>query len=191
MYTSIGLVALAGVLTAPAATDVPTWRSSYGSARQEGGKEGKPLAVVFGSGQQGFDGLSQQGKLSPQTRQLLAEQYIPVYVDAATPAGKELASAFSISRGTGLVISDRSGEVQAFYHDGRLTDDTLAQYLKRYASGNHVVRTTEGTTTQRVSYYPAQSGSVPGQAVRYAPVQRYVPATFGGFGGFGGGGGGC
>ena len=58
MYTSFGLVALASLFLPSSLPEGPAWRLSYSLARQEGQRGGKPLAVVVGSGRQGFDSLS-------------------------------------------------------------------------------------------------------------------------------------
>jgi hypothetical protein len=180
MYTSLGMIALAASLLSSAVPESPTWRLRYDLARQEGREQGKPLAVVIGSGQRGYEDVSEQGKLSGQARQLLAQKYIPVYVDASTAAGQQLAAEFAIE-GTGIVLSDQSGAVQAFSHEGTLDNEVLAGYLQRFAEPGRVVRTTERARSQQVSLYPPQeSYSAPA-----APTYSFAPAYFGGS--FGGG----
>jgi hypothetical protein len=180
MYTSIGMFALAGLFVAPAAREAATWHLRYDLAHRQGQMEGKPLAVVIGSGHRGFDGLSSSGKLPEQARRLLAKHYIPVYVDASLPAGRKLARDFGIKR-TGLVISDSGGELQAFFHDGRLDDDVLTRKLQRYADPARVAQTTEQVYTERYSYYPAQTPAAYQPFVPSAGLQPY-------YGGFSGGG---
>jgi hypothetical protein len=183
MYTSLGMLALAGLFSVSAAPDSLSWRRVYSLAKEEGQRGGKPLAVVIGTGPGGYHGLSGEGKLSPATQRLLARGYVPLYVDAATPAGKKLAEAFGVGSGPGLVISDRTGELQAFRHSGSLTDSVLAEHLERFADPNHVVRTTEQVQNSRVSYYPEGNGSSSGTS--QAPYSSQLIPSFGG--GFGGG----
>jgi hypothetical protein len=182
MYTSLGLVVMAGFFLAPTGQqETPTWRLRYDLARQEGQREGKPLAVVIGTGKRGFEGLSAQGKLSQDARRLLGKHFIPVYVDTSTSAGQKLADAFAIAE-TGLVLSDKSGENQAFYHEGTLADDMLTRQLRRFSNPPRVARTTERLGSVQVSFYPPLDDTTSTQNV---PGQLYVPSYFGG--GFGGG----
>src|SRR5262249_11839992 len=80
-------------------------------------------------------------------------KYIPVFVNTDTDAGKRLARAFEMSSGKGIVISDRTGALQAFWHEGDLSNQNLARYLQRYSDPNLAVRTTEMNPSQPVSYY--------------------------------------
>jgi hypothetical protein len=185
MYTSIVLVALAGS-TAPSAAVPrgPTWLSSYEAAYRQGSQERKPLAVVFGTGSSGWDNLSKDGRFTPEIRELLDAQYVCVYVDTDTSAGKRLASSFEITDGPGLVISDRTGKLQAFRHEGELSNRDLERYLNRFADPDRVVRRTETSTREEIRAYPPSTSSPPSYAPVYAP--SFAPPSFGGFGGFGG-----
>src|SRR5262245_49711850 len=113
MTTSFALVALT-TLVASSQPEGPVWQQDYAQARQIGAAQGKPLAVFVGAGAQGSDKVSQDGKLSPEVLQLLARNYVPVYIDASTPAGQKLAQEFALTTGRGLILSDRTGELQAF-----------------------------------------------------------------------------
>jgi hypothetical protein len=171
MFSSIGLCTLAFcgqtlVLTTPA------WRTDYGEAVQAGKTQGKPLAVFVSSGADGYEQVSRGGPLSPAARALLAKAYVCVYADTTQPVGKRLAEALEIS-GRGLVISDRSGQSQAFHHVGELTDAELTRTLERFASVG-TVRTTETNTTSRASYYPTYStGTAAPAAPAYQPVIQF------------------
>jgi hypothetical protein len=185
MHTSLIALALTGLLAQPVASPEPKWLTDYGLALKEGKAAQKPLAVVIGSGEAGWNRLSKEGKLTDEVRDLLAG-YVCLYVDAGTETGKKLAASFDAPEGVGLVISSRSGDQQAFQHAGTLPNKDLERYLKKYADPNHVVRRTETVATQeaRTSFYPPTQTNPPG----YTP---FFP-SFGGFGGFGGGGrGGC
>ena len=83
-------------------------------------------------------------------------------MDVDKPAGRRLAAAFDIAAAEGLVISDQSGRLQAFRHDGNLADEELHRHLRRYANPDHVVVTTETATLQRVSDYSWASSSYQG-----------------------------
>ncbi len=177
MCTSIVVLALMGFMKAPA-PDSPTWLTDYRTALAVGKEKGKPLAVVFGSGKEGWNQLSKNGTLTPDVLRLLGSEYVCVYVDCGRKANKAVADAFEVSESTGLVISDRTGGLQAFRHEGDLSDARLLQYLERYAERDLVVRTTYTN--------PGSEEEAPQPA--YQPVYR--PVFYGGgFGGFGGGGG--
>lgn len=171
MYTSVGLVAVVGLFLSPPAVDeAPSWRHNYSLARQEGQRMGKPLAVVVGSGEQGYHALAAEGQLSRTACKLLARHYIPVYVDLSTPTGQQLAEALALTEGVGLVLSDRSGQFQAFYHQGALADEDLVYYLRRFADPHRLVRTTEEVTSRVSSSSLASSPAT-------APVPSFVPAA--------------
>src|SRR5262245_21736143 len=131
MYTSVVLFALAGSFMQPALTNSPKWTNDYGLAWKQGHAEKKPLAVFIGSGDVGVENVSREGKLSPEAKRLLDAHYICVYVDAEGAAGKSLAASLKVTDGRGLVISDRSGDYQAFRHQGRLSGDELEHYLRK------------------------------------------------------------
>ncbi len=166
MYITVVAVALAGLLT-PAALDRPAWQTDYSAARKLGREGHRPLAVFIGSGQAGWNAVSRDGKLSSEARRILAANYVCVYVDTTRKVGENLASAFDVPDGTGLVISDASGRFQAFHHSGELDDGVLIERLQRYADPQHVVISTESDGSEQVSYY---------QPTDYVPQPSYRPA---------------
>jgi hypothetical protein len=179
MYTSLALFALSGVFAPSAVSAEPAWIRDYGLARKQGVSENKPLAVFVGSGKKGWEQVSQEGALGKNVKQVLAENYVCVYLDTDQQAGRKLAGAFEFSEGPGLVLSSRKGALQAFRHEGELSNRELARYLTRFSDPEQVVRHTETVPQappQYISYYQA-------------PVQPVVPVMYnGGFGGgFGGG----
>src|SRR5262245_11808191 len=177
MYTSLVLFALSGsVAQAAAEVESPPWQTDYVAASRQGAQEKKPLAVFVGSGPLGWDKLSREGRLRKELKEVLSGQYVCLYIDTSKEEGKRLAEAFEVPQGLGIVISDRTGEKQAFHHQGDLKPEDLEYYLRKYADSNHVVRTTETNPPERGGLVPAYTG--------YAPP--IIPA-FGGFGGFGGG----
>lgn len=142
MYTSIALLALWGAV-APQVTRLSVnWEQDYHKARTLGAKEQKPLAVFVGSGTGGWKGVVPAG-LDANLRQALTDRYVPVYVDQTTARGQALAAAFELTGKSGLVISDRTGELQAFRHEGELSGQDLARHLGRYCDAGFVIHTTE------------------------------------------------
>lgn len=136
-----------------AAPASPNWNGSYVDARQQAAGN-KPLAVVFGSGQDGWSKLVR----SDDAKKLLSDEFVCVYVDVASDAGKKLASSFGITGTSGVVLSDRSGAVQAYWHNGDLPESTLVRSLRKYSDRQVVVNTTERESTAQVSFYPSQPG---------------------------------
>src|SRR5262249_46628884 len=126
MFTSVTMVALSGFLAAAPATG-PNWEKDYPSARQQGKSERKPLAVFVGSGREGYQGVARDGKLTREVRQLLSRNYVCVYVDTGKEANQRWARAFRMENG--IVLSDRTGDLQAFRHEGSLASEDLKRYL--------------------------------------------------------------
>ncbi len=88
-----------------------------------------------------------------------------------TPAGRDLARKFEVTSSFGLVISDRTGGHQAFWHEGMLTADALEGYLTKYADPQRPLVTTETSRPASwISYYPQTV--VP--SIHYSP--SYVPS---------------
>jgi hypothetical protein len=185
MYTSMLLTVLAGLVAGKAPSENVAWSPDYSAARQTGQNEKKPVAVFLGSGENGHDKVCRDGSLSKEAQEALRNHYVCVYVDMSTPSGKSLAKAFEIRQPAGLVLSDRSGEKQAFFHDGAIGGADLVVALNRFADPNLVVRTTttELYASQRVSNYPPLNGGYDAMQPRmsyYPPVGYGAPAYVGG-----------
>jgi len=189
MHTSIVLAALTGLLAPAEGASAPTWLSDYAQARRLGAAQKKPLAVFLSSGKENWGKRATEGSLGGEVRRLLAGRYVCVNVDTTTEEGRRLASSFEMPNGLGLVISDRTGQLQAFSHAGELAGADLARYLERYAASDRVVETTETHTTGRTSFYPAPPTT---SSLNPATFQGWIQPNYGYFRGFSGGGsGGC
>src|SRR3954468_6608873 len=112
MYSSIIGVALAAALAPSHATLAPAWLTDYPAARQQGGREQKPLVVVIGSGKTPWANLAQAAEQDDTINRTLRAHYVCVFVDTDTDEGQQLARAFALDKG--LVISDRAGGQQAY-----------------------------------------------------------------------------
>ena len=156
MNTVIVSMVLASALLAGQTAAAPTFQTSYVQAQQQSAAQKKPLAVVFGSGSNGWAKVVRDAAPSAEVNTLLAEQYICVYVDTTSPAGTRLANDFAIQNGVGIVLSDRAASLQAFWHQGDLTNAALQSYLQKYSAPEIAVRGTE-TTTTRTSFYPPET----------------------------------
>jgi hypothetical protein len=156
MNTSILTVVLTSALLA-GQNGTPTWQNDYSQARQQGVAQKKPLLVVFGSGANGWAKVVRETPNADLTK-LMAEKYICVYIDTATPDGKQLAQEFGVAGNVGFVISDRACTSQAFWHQGDMANLSVAAYLAKYADPNVSVRGTETISTgTRTSFYPSSS----------------------------------
>ena len=191
MYTSVVMVALAGLGAAPQeAPPKVSWEANYAEAYQKGQRLNKPLAVLVGSGVEGWQAVSTGEALSPRALELLAARYVCVYVDTSKPAGRDLADQLEVRGKAGLVLSTRGGKNQAFSHQGQLTPSDLEATLAKYASPRRVVRTeTLGTRSVRFSHSAALK-----RAKRLKAAPKSAPISFPSFRfnaspSFGGGGG--
>jgi hypothetical protein len=136
--------------------------------------------VIFGSGSNGCDKLCRDGEMSEEVEKKLGDNYVCVYVDVTTPAGKKLASEFAITRGVGMVLSDRTCNLQAFHHDGDISKADLDRWVTRFADPNVTVRSTMTNDSAQVSMYPPDGSSTGSTLGGYAPIGFGYQGSFGG-----------
>ena len=178
MNTSILTAVLASALLA-GQNATPSWQADYAQAREQGIAQKKPLAIVFGSGAEGWAKVVRAESPNADVSRLLSERYCCLYVDMATPAGKKLAQSFEITGTTGMVISDRAGANQAFWHQGDMTNQSMVTCLERYSNSQVTIRGTETANTMRTSFYPsAEADGVNWSAVTGG--SSYCPSCSGG-----------
>jgi len=156
MFSSLAVAALTGFL-ATTVPGQPAWQTDYSKARALSIELKKPVAVFLAPG--GSDKLV-SGGIGDDAARLLKDGYVCLSVDTATPAGRDLATAFRMSEG--LVISDKTGGLQALRHDGSVTKDQLAGYLSRFSTVS-TVTTTENRSNVAPVVYPAVGGCPNGQ----------------------------
>src|SRR5688500_14862706 len=130
MHTSVGVLALWMLAQPPASVQEPSWQSDYQASRKACLKQQKPLAVFVGEGQGGREKLTQEGPLNETTRKVLKDSYVCVYLDSSDARHRDLLEALAITKGTGLVVSDRTGDYQAFHHDGAIAQAELTKQLQ-------------------------------------------------------------
>ena len=195
MHTSLIVVALLAPAEMPETTTTTLkWQDSYGTAREMGRQQQKPLAVFIGNGPTGWKSVVEEGNLSETAKRVLAEGYICLYVDRTRPGGEQLASSFEIPSGPGLVLSSRDGEGQAFFHAGKLSAADIEDRLAKYTAAEDITGT-ETLVDSRTSYaYDPTPSSAPASTGYNAPATQHYPSpAFGGSGfgdftgGFGGG----
>ena len=95
----------------------------------------------------------------------LRNKYVCLFVDTDTTAGQQLARLFNMS-GPGLVISDRTGEYQAYRYAGELPAPQLATTLTQHTDDVYVSRKLSPPPAAPVSYpapiyYQSMFGSCP------------------------------
>lgn len=165
MQSLIAVIALAGGIASGNIPERPRWQSDYFDARSRAMEAKLPLAVFIGSNKSDWQNGVRES-VDPKISQALRDQYVCVFVDTDTAAGRKLAADFAVN-GKGLIISDRSGNSQQFHHSGDVSRDNLIKALQRYADPNRTFRTTE--TLAQISPPPAPP------APAYNPYS-YAPA---------------
>ncbi len=132
-----------------------TWQPTYLQAQKMSADMKKPMAIAFGSGTDGWTKIVRDAAPAAEVTQVLSQKYVCVFIDTATPAGKKVAQDFGITQANGIVLSDRAGTMQAFWHQGDMTNQSMVSYLTKYAAPEVVVRGTETLSTTRTSFYPS------------------------------------
>jgi thioredoxin-related protein len=156
MYTSIVLLALAAsVAPAADAPAAPEWLTDYTAAWRKGRSEQKPMAILCGKGEKGWNALSSEGTIDPEALRLLREKYVPLYLDVDTVDGKKMADTLKVKAAPALVLLDRSGENLALRYAGTLDPGDLRRCLLKYADPNRIARQTDTDPNLEVRYYPA------------------------------------
>jgi hypothetical protein len=153
MYTSmIGLAVAAWLSSA-----TPNFQTDYRDAKALAARESKPLLVVLCTctGEAAWNRIATEGSLGTESLKVLRESYVCVYVDTATDRGRRLAADFDLTNGPALIISDKTGEVQAYRHDGALPASQLAEVFKTYANPDRIVSTTDSNRATTSNYAPA------------------------------------
>lgn len=160
---SMALYAAAGFLVAaPVPTVVPTFAPTYSQAVSLAQEQKKPLAVFIGLGAEGFAKLVTDGGLTADAARSLKTEFVCLYVDSTTEAGKDLAGSFKMTEG--VVISDRTGGVQALRHEGAISPVVLTTYATTYSQPSLAV--TQTTYAGRTSLF----GSMESRPVMNAVV---------------------
>ena len=116
---------------------------------------------MIGSGKTDWANLAKPAEQDDTINQTLRDSYVCVFVDTDTTEGQKLAQSFDMS-GPGVVISTRSGEIQAYRKAGQVPAGELAKELTNYTNDIYVAR--------KISPPPA-------------PVQPIYQPYYGGFGG--------
>jgi hypothetical protein len=177
MFSSVMLFAFTGYLTQTALVVTPvSWQEEYSTALDRAVREKKPVAIIVGTGFNGWQDISKSGDVNPESRRLFDSHFVCVYLDSSTESGKKMASALAVGSGPALVIGDRTGTNMAFRYKGALTQEQLASTLKRFSKVGDVATFTESTVPSPTPPQPQRPTSYP----------NYQPGPFNSGGCFGG-----
>lgn len=109
----------------------PMWMKDYATALKCSREQHKPLAIFIGCGEDGWQKVVRGGKVGKEIEHMLSKEFVCVYLDAETPAGKKMAAALKVSDDMGLVLGDRNGEYIEHRHVGSMSEDKLSNCLSR------------------------------------------------------------
>jgi hypothetical protein len=152
--TTLAAAAVSGLLASGSLATQPAWQTDYRQALAQATEQQKPVAVFIARGGAGVTRLVSNEGIGADAARLLRQNYVCLYVNTATESGKELAGSFNMTQG--VVISDKTGAIQALRHEGTVSQADLTKYLTEQAqTGQTVVQT----------------------AVYGAPVQPAAPPT--------------
>ena len=106
--------------------------------------------------------------MGSESIKLLRDSFVPMHVDTTTAKGAELAKTFDMKEG--LVISDRSGHLQALRHGGPETSTELQEYLSKFSATTKVAT----TIYQGLGAAPA-AATIPAYSVPYYGARSSCP----------------
>ncbi len=114
----------------------PMWMKDYATALKCSREEHKPLAIFVGCGADGWRKVVRGGKPGAEVERMLSKEFVCLYLDSETPAGKRQAAALKVSDDMGLVLGDRTGQYIDHRHVGAMTEDDLSSCLSRCCAMN-------------------------------------------------------
>lgn len=134
MYTALAIAALSMGVTSGKLAPTPVWENDYRAAMARVNEAGKPMVLIVGAGKSGMESVVNEGSFDASVTKLLASKFVCVYIDTNTTSGKALAEALQIK--TGVVISDKTGQTQAFSSAVALPRAMLESTLVKYAEAD-------------------------------------------------------
>ena len=168
MTTSMTLV-LVSMLTPSAATTV-SWQNDFATAQEMAREQHKPLAVFLTS-TPGVEQIKLGASFSSDVYSTLAQDYVALVVNVDTAAGQALLPQFGMPKTGGIVVAERTGQYQAFRHEGDLIVRTFEDRLTRYAAPSFVYSATESN--------PGHEAAPVSTIAPTAPTMNYSPSMFG------------
>ena len=174
--TSLATAAVAGLLASGSLAKEPTWQSDYRKALAQATQQQKPVAVFIARGDAGHARLINEGGIGSDATRVLRNSYVCLYVNTETDRGQALAGAFQIREG--LIISDKTGGVQALRHEGTVSRTDLTNYLTRYVNAGQVAQTEFHSGVQPVAQTVTQPVVQPVQAAPLAVQPTYQQPVY-------------
>ena len=156
--TSLAALAVSGFL-ANANLVQPTWVTDYSKALTISAEQSKPIAVFITAGNSGQ--LLKDEGMGSESVKLLRDSFVAMHVDTSTAAGAEIAKTFELKEG--LIISDRTGHLQALRHGGTVSPAELQEYLAKFSTTTKVAT----TVYQGLGAAPAAATPAPAYYVPY------------------------
>jgi len=114
----------------------PMWMKDYATGLKCSRQQHKPLAIFVGCGEDGWRKVVRGGKPGAKVESMLGKEFVCVYLDAETPAGKRMAAALKVSDDMGLVLGDRTGTYIDHRHAGSMSEGELSDCLSRCCAMN-------------------------------------------------------
>jgi len=166
--TSLAAFALSGLMAA-SIPGQPAWTTDYRQALSAASEFRKPIAVFITKGSQS---QLTQGEGLGISAKLLKDGFVALHIDTTTEKGQTLAASLELTEG--LIISDKTGALQALRHAGTVSASELSGYLTKFA-GTEAVTTTAYRSTGMAAPAVVQTAFVqPQMAPQYVP--QYAPA---------------
>jgi hypothetical protein len=157
----IGVALVAALFPAHHATLAPAWLHDYREARELVSREHKPLVVIIGSGKTDWANLAKPAEQDESINPTLRSKYVCLFVDTDTTDGQRLAKSFEMT-GPGMVISTRTGEVEAYRKAGEVPAGELAKELVNNADDAYVAKKLAPPPAPvQPTYYQPAFGSCP------------------------------
>lgn len=177
--TSLAVAALSGLLATGSLAGSNSWQTDYRAALQLSASQQKPLVVVIRSG--GASQLFQNPTAPQEALNVVRQSYIGLSVDPQTAQGRQLAELFRMQEG--LVISDKTGNVQALRYEGTLEVPQVTTYLTRYAASSQPPVQTEyvypaGHQANR-GLFPNLGSGQPGIFQQPGPINNLITRPVG------------
>lgn len=114
----------------------PMWMKDYATGLKCSREQHKPLAIFVGCGADGWRKVVRGGKPGAKVENMLGKEFVCVYLDAETPAGKQMAATLKVSDDMGVVLGDRAGTYIDHRHNGSMSEDELSDCLSRCCAMN-------------------------------------------------------
>ena len=150
MYTSMLGLAVSALL----GSATPHFETEYREAKALAAREQKPLIIVLGAGETAWSGIVTDGGPDVEALKSMHDSYVCIYVDTETDKGHRLAADFEFHNTPACIISDKTGELQAYRHEGPVTAATFSAVLRQYADPNRVIARTDSNQPNTSNYAP-------------------------------------